>query len=179
MCLQEPSKGMCFKSSVGYIYSCNRCEQKRKEEIDTGTPIEDTTEYRYVGETSRTAYTRHLQHLQKYRSKERNQDKRQPAQDQEDDGSGTFMWSHTRDCHGGSLGQEDGSKDYKLEIEGTFRDTMSRQIDEDVRMRGRGWGEDCMTRQRRDIPAAPKCVLMNGKSEYFKPKSIQTIFKQW
>ena len=88
------------------------------------------------------------------------------------------MWSHTRDYHGGEIGPNGGSTDYGLAIEGTFRDTMSRQIDEDVRMRRSGWGEDALRRSdlNRD---SPRCVLMNGKGEYFKPKIIETIFRQW
>ena len=55
-----------------------------------------------------------------------------------------------------------------------FRDTMTRQIDEAVRMRSRGWGEQA---QRRNAGTA-KCVLMNGKEAFYKPKIVQTIFKQ-
>ena len=68
-------------------------------------------------------------------------------------------------------------RDYMLEMEGSFRDPMSRQVDEDVRMRMCGWGQDSMQRQGR-TETAQKCVLMNGKGEYFKPKSVRTIFQQ-
>ena len=81
------------------------------------------------------------------------------------------------DHHGGSLGPDDGARDYMLEMEGSFRDPMSRQVDEDVRMRMCGWGQDSMQRQGR-TETAQKCVLMNGKGEYFKPKSVRTIFQQ-
>ena len=95
-----------------------------------------------------------------HRSKYRNQDNRQPSQEEEEEVGGTFMWSHARDHHGGSLGPDEGAKDFKMEFEGSFRDPMSRQVDEAVRMRLCG------------------CELMNGKGEYYQPKTVQTIFKQ-
>ena len=85
------------------------------------------------------------------------------------------MWSHTRDHHDGAIGPGNGSADYKLEIEGVFRDTMTRQIDEAVRMRSRGWGEE---QRRSPSTETPRCVLMNGKEAFYKPKIVQTIFKQ-
>ena len=86
--------------------------------------------------------------------------------------------SHARDHHGGEMGADGGSLDYSMVVEGVFRDTLSRQIDEDVRMRRTGWGEDALNTS--EVPGdSPRCILMNGKGEYFKPKIIQTIFKQW
>ena len=160
MCAQKASKGMCYKSNVGYSYVCNRCEFARNQQMERGATDEQTTAYKYIGETGRTPYTRHLWHMSKYRSKYRNQDNRQPSQEEEEEVGGTFMWSHARDHHGGSLGPDEGAKDFKMEFEGSFRDPMSRQVDEAVRMRLCG------------------CELMNGKGEYYQPKTVQTIFKQ-
>ena len=178
MCCEKPSRGLCYKPSVGYKYTCTRCEMERELQIEDGIPVDSTTSYKYIGESSRTPYTRHLQHISKYRSKYNNRNKRKRNEEEDEDKNGTFMWSHTRDHHGGMLGPDAGAMDYSLEVEGIFRDTMSRQIDEDVRMRNCGWGDDALRRNINPEPT-PKCILMNGKSEYFKPKIIETIFKQW
>ena len=84
---------------------------------------------------------------------------RRLGEDEEEKG-GTFMWSHTRDYHGGIPGPEDGRRDYKMVVEDVFRDTLTRQTDEAVKIK------NC------------DCTLMNGKNEWFAPKTIQTIFKQ-
>ena len=170
----EASQGKCYKANVGYLYTCIRCEATRKQQLDDGTPATDTVTYKYVGETSRTVFTRHLQHLSKYRTSYNNPQMRRIPEDEEEAPGGTFMWSHTRDHHDGDIGPENGSTDYKVEVERVFRDTMTRQIDEAVRMRSRGWGEQA---QRRNAGTA-KCVLMNGKEAFYKPKIVQTIFKQ-
>ena len=57
---------------------------------------------------------------------------------------------------------------------GIFNDTMTRQVDEDVRMRLSGWGANRICRKNSE----PQCVLMNSKTAFFNPKSVQTIFKQ-
>ena len=59
------------------------------------------------------------------------------------------MWSHARDHHEGQLGPDGGAGDYVLRVDGVFRDTMTRQVDEDTRMR----------------LIDTNCVLMNGKNE--------------
>ena len=61
--------------------------------------------------------------------------------------------------------------------EGTFQDTMTRQVDEAVRMGQCGWGEDVL-RRTSNIQPAPKCKLMNSKNEWFKPKIVETVFRQ-
>ena len=178
MCSEKPSNGMCYKPSVGYLYTCSRCEVERQHQLDAGTPVGSTTSYRYIGETSRTAYTRHLQHIDKYRRKVAEGNVRNAVQlEEDDDRGGTFMWSHTRDHHGGVPGQDSGKKDYSLEVEGTFQDTMTRQVDEAVRMGQCGWGEDVL-RRTSNIQPAPKCKLMNSKNEWFKPKIVETVFRQ-
>ena len=137
----------------------------------------DMTVYQYVGETSRTAYTRHKQHMVKYRAGARGH---QPAalDDDGEDRAGSFMWTHTHNVHGGLVGQDGGEGDYKLSIEGRFKDTMTRQVDEDVRLRESGWGMDDAMAETGCGNFGPKCVLMNGNGDYYKPKSVQTQFRQ-
>ena len=90
------------------------------------------------------------------------------------------MWSHARDLHGGCLGPENGANDYLMKVDSLFRDTLSRQVDEDVRMRMFGWGDDDMRkRQSENIKNLPMCTLMNGRGEYYQPKTVRTMFRQF
>ena len=57
---------------------------------------------------------------------------------------------------------------------------MSRQVNEDVRTRMCGWGDDEMRRrQSENMKNSPMCTLMNGRGEYYRPKTGKTIFKQF
>ena len=172
MCAEKASNGMCYRPCVGYLYTCNRCEEERQQRMEAGTTPGDTTLYKYIGETSRTPYTRHLQHLTKYKARiTKGNGRNGSTLDEDDERSGTFMWSHTRDHHGGLPGPDTGRRDYCLEVEGTFRDTMTRQVDEAVRIGECGWGEDVLA-SRLGHQSAPKFKLMNSKNEFFKPKNI-------
>ena len=61
-----------------------------------------------------------------------------------------------------------------LETLDQMRDTMTRQVDEDIRMRLNGWGQHEQNRGE----SSPVCVLMNSKTAFYNPKSVQTIFLQ-
>ena len=143
---------------------------------ENGAAIESLNVYQYIGETSRTSYTRHQKHMADYRAASRNRITRPSPDGEGKDGS--FMWMHTRDHHGGELGENNGQTDYRLEVEGRFKDTLTRQIDEDVRLRESGWGlQDDMWLGC--DKSGPKCNLLNSNGNYYKPKSVQTQFRQW
>ena len=83
------------------------------------------------------------------------------------------MWNHTKEVQDGVATEND----YKLTIEGQFTDSLTRQVDEDIRLRESGWGPDD------DVwigcgKTGPKCVLLNSQGDYYKPKSIRTQFRQ-
>ena len=82
--------------------------------------------------------------------------------------------AHTGDHHAGSLGPDEGSTDFEMSLNGVFQDTMTHQVDEDVRMRLSGWGQHEQKRGENK----PVCVLMNSKTAFYNPKSVQTIFQQ-
>ena len=89
----------------------------------------------------------------------------------------TFMWNHTKEVHGGVAGPNNGAGDYLMYLDGAFRDAFTRQVEEDVRMRV---GVDDMARKRcQDRNCELNVQLMNGKGEYYKPKSVITTFSQW
>ena len=148
----------CDKINIGYEGDCARCAQK----------------YTYIGETSRTAYTRIKEHYSNYRSAAA---ARLPALSQEDgdswvwSGGGhrvkqrkqdvqSWMWEHCRDVHGGQVGEEGGMRDYKFSVTGTFRKPLLRQIDEGLRL------DQC------------EGEILNSKNEYFTPKIVVPEFRQ-
>ena len=144
----------CDKGNIGYEYKCSRCP----------------TTTVYVGETSRTAFTRLGEHLGDYRAAAAG---RLPAQpDVQPQGGAGFnqkkriksaMWEHTRDIHDGVVGAEEGVNDYLVKVTGTFTRCLPRQVDEDFRMQE--------YEARGDI-------LMNSKHEYYTPKSVHPVFRQ-
>ena len=89
----------------------------------------------------------------------------------------TFMWNHTKHIHGGVPGPNNGEDDYQMFLDGSFRDPLTRQVDEDVRMRV---GVVEVARRRcKDRNCDINVQLMNTRNEYFKPKSVMTTFSQW
>ena len=150
LCFQKDGeeKTTCQVNSIGYEGQCSRCPDKTV----------------YVGETSKTGYTRIRQHFNNYKSAseanlpaipEENKCEREPK---------SWMWEHVRDIHGGAVGADEGRNDFRMSVTGVFKKCLERQVFEGVRIQ--------------------KCedeggVLLNSKKEYFTSKHIQTIFKQW
>ena len=62
-------------------------------------------------------------------------------------------------------------------LDGSFKDPLTRQVEEDVRMRV-GIKERVMERCK-DRQIELNVELMNSKNEYYKPKSVITTFSQW
>ena len=79
--------------------------------------------------------------------------------------------------HGGVPGQNDGTEDYQMFLDGSFKDSFTRQVEEDVRMRV--GLEEVAQRRCKDRNCELSVTLMNGRGEYFKPKSVITTFSQW
>ena len=132
----------------------------------------------YVGETSRTAFFRNREHFTNYRAaaaakippnvcsenrvmcgKPRCVQQNKCKCDME-----LRMWEHTHEYHNGKVGENGGLRDYRLIVTKKCSKCLDREVHEDIRIR--------------------KCVsdgwtLLNSKNEYFTPKSVQAIFKQW
>ena len=107
MCIGGDAKGQCWKSNVVYTITCNRCP--RADPHGVAIPVAE-----YVGETSRTIYTRGLEHQALYANKK---DK-------------SCLWRHTRDCHGGIITSVVGDYDYK--VISSHRESLNRVLDEAV-----------------------------------------------
>ena len=74
------------------------------------------------------------------------------------------MWEHSRDHHGGVVGDNGGLNDYRMSVKKKFVKCLDRQVFEDVRM------QHCLMNGG---------TLLNSKNEYYTPKSVQVSFKQW
>ena len=81
----------------------------------------------YIGESSRTAFTRYHQHVRDY-TVASNQNPQQ-HEDQEDRSS--FMMDHSRAVHGG---HHDHRTDYSIKVLSSHRDPLSGQSTEAVRI---------------------------------------------
>jgi hypothetical protein len=119
----------------------------------------------YIGETSRTSYTRFREHFSNFRSAAR---AKLPALPQANVGElqgrvKSFMWEHTRDFHEGQVGEMGGLGDFKASVVKKFSKCLPRQVNEDIRMQEfESKGDN----------------LLNSKQEYYTPKSVQTVFRQ-
>ena len=148
------SKTFFYKSNIGYEGECSRC-------VDTV--------HKYVGESSRTGFTRIREHLADYRSASAANLPPQPGgfgtanQDHPRKPVKSWMWEHTRDVHGGQLGDQQGLVDYKFKVAKVFQKCLQRQIDEGLRIK-RSENEGC--------------TLFNGKNEFYTPKLVEPIFRQ-
>ena len=150
LCFQREDQGggtKCDMSNVGYEGLWERCPEV----------------YAYMGETSRTAYTRFSEHLRNYRGAAAARLPPVPP-----DGAGlrgrarSWMWEHTRDHHDGEVGDKGGMEDYKVRVTKKFKRCLERQVDEDIRMQ--------------------HCELSGGtvlsRNEFYTPKSVQPVFRQ-
>ena len=138
-------------SNVGYEGDCLRC---------------DLSVYKYVGETSRTGYTRIREHLADYRAAATANLPPQPevyGPDQHRKPVKSWMWEHTRDVHGGQTDKQGGISDYKFHIANRFKKCLQRQIDEGLRIKRK---------------EAEGCILLNGKNKFYTPRLVEPVFRQ-
>ena len=84
---------------MGYEIGCDEC-------AETQTVL-------YIGETSRNAYVRGLEHIQKYHYK----DNKSP------------LYKHAQTHHGGRLDVK-----FSMKVANRFRDPLTRQVNEGVRI---------------------------------------------
>ena len=82
----------------------------------------------------------------------------------------SWMWDHTVEVHGGQI-SDNHRDDYRFRIVGVFRDSLSRQLDEAVRIesveqRGRRVGDN----------KAEKVVSLNRKEEHYQPRLVRPHF---
>ena len=91
----------------------------------------------YIGETSKPAYTRIKQHYNNYRAAAAAKLAALPNLGQDNMKQRdvkSWMWEHTRDVHGGVLGDENGMSDYMMNVTGRFTRCLERQVTEGIRI---------------------------------------------
>ena len=155
---EDGCRERCYHEHVGYVGECTRC---RVVQHGQGVAEADIVAREYDGETGRTLFTRSNQHYQDYSSHVVG-NRRQ--------GVSSWMWDHTVEAHGGQV-SENHRDDYKFRIVGVFRDSLSRQIDEALRIesvekRGKRIGDK----------SAEKVVSLNRKEEHYQPRLVRPNF---
>ena len=103
-----------------------------------------------------------------YRAGERKWKKGRERRDGGEGGEGeddkSFMWRHTLEVHGGVIGPLQGLNDYSMKVTGTFKDPLTRILDEAVRIK--------------DLEDDPKVNCLNSKGEYYQSQYIRTCYKK-
>ena len=142
----------CSKEGVVYVIWCQRCHT---EQLDRGaTEPKDSV---YIGETSRTVYTRFHQHVKDYIKAS----KQTPGSLLDEEHS-SFMMDHSRTFHGG---HQDFKKDFLIKVISTHRDPLTRQTTEAVRIQmALGSGIHTNTKWK-ETPI----TSLNRKGEFFAP----------
>ena len=149
-------KEQCYKEGVGYSGHCTRCEVQQQMD---GVAEEQVVDFVYHGETARTVYTRANQHYSDYGSH---------APERRVKPKSSWMWDHTEKVHQGIISDE-LSDDYNFRVAGSFRDPLSRQLDESVRI-------GMVTNLGRVGGVNKKCVLLNRKDEHYQPRMVLPSF---
>ena len=92
----------CAQSNVGYEGTCARCCEV----------------FAYMGETSRTAYTRLSEHLTNYRADAAAGLPPVPPGARARGGKKSWMWEHVRNYHDGVVGDNNGMTDFNVKVTG-------------------------------------------------------------
>ena len=108
MCLSGDGEGKCWKSNVVYKIQCARQSCRG---ADGEGPV-----FTYIGESSRSCFTRGLEHQDAYIKKK----------------DSSFMWRHTEMCHGGNISNM--STDYTYSVIETHRSSLNRILGEAVQI---------------------------------------------
>ena len=122
---EEDCLGRCAEEGITYKARCTLCEEEQKEEPEV-------IHSQYVGESSRTLLVRSSQHYRDYKYCIRRKLQGLERLEQ-DDSKSSFMFDHMDDKHPDS--NMDPDKDFKFTIIDTFRDPLSRQVSEAVRIK--------------------------------------------
>ena len=117
--------------------------------------------YVYHSETSRTVFTRAQQHFDDYDSHVPRRKVKQKS---------SWMWDDTEEAHQGII-SENVSDDYSFRVAGSFKDPLSRQLDESVRI-------GMVTNLGRVVGVDKKCVLLNRKDEPYQPRMVLPYFSK-
>ena len=158
----QSCKGKCSTENILYRATCNRCE---KEQMDRGIPEDDIIQQQYIGETSRSLRVRSKQHLIDY-SRCLRQTSTLTRTDTEEEGKlSSFILDHKLDKH-----RDDENFDPKLDVKFSvlenFRDPITRQIREAVRIKQAVDFNTYTDNREKSV----HIFNINRKTEYFAPQ---------
>ena len=123
--------------------------------------MENIVAKEYDGETSRTLFTRSNQHFADYSTHVAGS-RRQEAS--------SLMWDHTVETHNGEI-SDNPREDFQFRVVGVFRDCLSRQLEEAVRLESiENGGLRLGDKLRR------KVVSLNRKEEHYQPRLVRPNF---
>ena len=145
----------CYKESIVYLATCNRCYDA---ELEAGLEPKPRV---YIGESSRTLYTRTQQHLQDYQ-RACAEGQRSSSNHREEDSKSSWMLDHSEEIHGGLLDLE---HDYEFQVLSSHRDPLTRQTAEAIRIQKAL--QQGIHIQRNGEPV--QIISLNRKGEHFAP----------
>ena len=147
---KEPCRGKCSTENIIYTATCNICEDKQ---IHENTSPETIVHRQYLGETSRTLRIRAAQHKN---------DLLRCASNRHLEEGTSWMWDHHVSQHGPHIPID--PQDYSFKVLSTFKDPMTRQIQEASRIQLALEGGLHIDSKGSKIPV----VSLNRKNEYFQ-----------
>ena len=104
-------KNRCYTESIGYTITCNRC-------VNSGQPPRI-----YIGETSRSVFTRFHGHLSDLKSSLKS------------NRGNSWMHNHILDTHNGEYNSQDIGADWKVTLCNNYRKPLERQVGEYIGIR--------------------------------------------
>ena len=148
----------CYHEHVGYVGECTRCQA---EQLGQGVGEESVVAREYDGETGRTLFTRSNQHYRDYSTHVVGDGREKIS---------SWMWDHSMDAHGGNI-SENPREDYRFRLVGVFRDCLSRQLEEAVRIDSVEQGG-----KRVGDRSGRKVISLNRKEEHYQPRLVRPNF---
>ena len=136
----------CYKEGIVYQAICARCHFTQ---LEAGTA--EPKDYIYLGESSRTLYTRDSKHIKDNKKAS----KGQTVTNDDGDNHSSWMWNQAIDKHKGILNNV--YCDYTFDVLSTHRDPLTRQTTEPIRI--------CKALE------TDTHIQANGKQEKFSPKT--------
>ena len=121
----------------------------------------EVTDRMYLGESSRTLYTRAQQHLNDYRVAVAKGPEHVPGPGDEDTQS-SWMWDHSQGEHGGPQNLE---TDYTFQVLASYRHPLTRQVAEATRIQKALKSNTHIQSDGKPV----KIISLNRKGEYFAP----------
>ena len=150
---KKPCRGRCGIENIIYTATCNICEDRQ---LNEDTSPECVVHRQYLGETSRTLRIRAGQHRSDFIKCASNK--------QLEEGT-SWMWDHHEASHGPNVPID--PHNYSFNILSTFKDAMTRQIQEASRI------QQALERGTHIDPKGTKTsiVSLNRKNEFFQQRS--------